>query len=114
MNRFACTTGRPTAAARGEWWTVPQNATAVYLVLLLPAGVLRGLPEMMTDSCYGPGPCPATHARPALADHSLLALACLTALQWPVAYLLPRARPAAAMLPMPALVVAMFGIEAGT
>ncbi|MFH9352923.1 hypothetical protein [Kitasatospora sp. NPDC017646] len=115
-SRFPRTTGHP-RLARGEWWTVPRNATAVYLVLLLPTGWLRGLAVMATDPCYGPGACPATHAHLALADHALLATVCLAALQWPAAYLLPRARVLSALAPAVALVVAVHAIltiEAGT
>lgn len=117
MSELPRTSGRPTGSARGRWWTAVTISTAVYLMLLPPAGALRGLAEMMTDPCDGPASCPSTRAHLAVADYGLFTLLALIVLQWPVVYLIPRGRVLVTLLPGVALavaVVAMFTIEGNT
>lgn len=102
---------------RANWRRAPLASTLVTGFCLLFVLPLRGLAEMATDPCYGPGSCPATEAQLALSDHLLLTTVALIVLQWPVAYLLRPARVWAALAPMAALlsvVAVIFSINPGT
>ncbi|MFD8755264.1 hypothetical protein ACFV0O_30465 [Kitasatospora sp. NPDC059577] len=117
MSELARTSGRTTVSARGQWWNAVTISTAVYLVLLPLAAVVRGLAEMMTDACASPAACPSTYAHLALADRGLFASLALVVLQWPVVRLVRRGRVLVTLLPAVALavaVVAMFTIEGNT
>ncbi|MFE2723074.1 hypothetical protein [Kitasatospora sp. NPDC059327] len=102
---------------RANWRRAPLASTLVTGFCLLFVLPLRGLAEMATDPCAGPGSCPATRAQLVLSDHLLLATVVLIVVQWPVAYLIRPARVWAALAPMAALlsvVAAIFSINPGT
>ncbi|MQS10850.1 hypothetical protein F7Q99_00785 [Streptomyces kaniharaensis] len=100
----------PTRSAGRGWWKAPLISSLVCMALLPLAMVLRGFAEMATDPCNGAGSCPATYAQLHFADGALLAVKVLLALQWPAAYLLPKARVAISLAPAAALVVAVFSM----
>ncbi|MFB7668590.1 hypothetical protein ACFC1R_32500 [Kitasatospora sp. NPDC056138] len=106
-----------TPSLRGGWWKAPMISSLVTGLCLPPAMFLRGIAEMATDPCSGPGSCPSTLSGLALADHLLAAAPVLLVLQWPAAYLLPKARVPIALAPAMALLVmvlVVLGIKPGT
>ncbi|MET9400203.1 hypothetical protein [Kitasatospora sp. NPDC002965] len=102
---------------RTGWWLVPVRSTLVTGACLLFALPLRGVAEMTTDPCFEPGSCPETYAGLALSDRLLLTTVVLLAVQWPLAYLVRRARLWAGLAPGAALVAAvavLFSVGPGT
>ncbi|MER7701340.1 hypothetical protein ABTX81_00360 [Kitasatospora sp. NPDC097605] len=81
---------RTTAPGRGARWRVPSRSTLVTTACLPFVLPPRGFAEMMTDPCHDPGCCPQTHTG---------------------RLLLAAPAPGAAL---PALVVVLFGVRAGT
>ncbi|MEU8927740.1 hypothetical protein AB0D10_43710 [Kitasatospora sp. NPDC048545] len=101
---------RSTGPARGNWWKAPMISSLVSGALLPLVRGLRGFAEMATDPCNGPRDCPATYAHLHFADYSLVAVVVLIVLQWPAAYLLPKARVAISLAPAAALAVVLLTI----
>ncbi|MFI9366496.1 hypothetical protein ACIG5E_36405 [Kitasatospora sp. NPDC053057] len=110
MSEAIRTVSRPTEPACGNWWKAPLISSLAGGALLLPVTGLRGFAEMATDPCSGPDSCPATYAQLHFADYSLLAVVVLIVLQWPAAYLLPRARVAISFAPAAALAVVLLTV----
>ncbi|MFI6848251.1 hypothetical protein OG535_03330 [Kitasatospora sp. NBC_00085] len=106
-----------TAFRRHEnWWRAPMISTLVTGLCLPIARGLRGLAEMATDPCDGPGSCPTTYAQLAFAEHLLQAVLVLVVVQWPVAYFASPARVWAALTPGATLglaVLTMVGTHPG-
>ncbi|MFJ3791415.1 hypothetical protein [Kitasatospora sp. NPDC090091] len=110
MSESMRTVSRPARPVRGKWWTAPMISSLVNGALLLPVTGLRGLAEMATDPCNGPHSCPATYAQLDFADYSLITVVVLLVLQWPAAYLMPKARVAISFAPTAALAVVLLTI----
>ncbi|MFJ8622270.1 hypothetical protein ACIRD3_05430 [Kitasatospora sp. NPDC093550] len=79
------------------------------LLLPLVTGI-RGFAEMATDPCNGPHDCPTTFAQLHFADYTLRAVVVLIVLQWPAAYLLPKARVVISLVPAAATAAVLLTI----
>ncbi|MFJ5118251.1 hypothetical protein [Kitasatospora sp. NPDC088548] len=116
MNESAIRSAPSSAPARGNWWKGPLISTLATGLCLPLVTALRGLAEMSTDPCYGPGACPSTMTHLAVADYALLAAPVLILLQWPASYLLRQGRALVSLAPAAALLVvlgAVFSINPG-
>lgn len=107
MSESVPTAAAPTRPVR--WWRAPLISTAVTLMLLPPAVVLRGLGEMATDPCLSTGPCPAV-PHLAVASAAVITAMIAVVLQWPAAWLFRRARVALSLVPPAALAVELFAL----